>query len=168
MLKMGMENVVAGLTTKSDKIRALDKAGYSRSQIADFLNIRYQHVRNVLVDEQRKAGAATASRPSQGMAEDARPFAPGEGDGLRRAIRIDVAADGSLRLPPALLAAAHLPNGGALLARIEDDEIKLMTPEVTTRKIHAMMREVVPRGISLVDELIAERRAEAKKEFEGG
>jgi hypothetical protein len=33
--------------TKSDKIRLLLKEGFTRGQIADFLNIRYQHVRNV-------------------------------------------------------------------------------------------------------------------------
>ena len=35
--------------TVSAKIRALDAAGYTRSQIANFLGKRYQHVRNVLV-----------------------------------------------------------------------------------------------------------------------
>ena len=43
------EQVVVGLTTKSDKIRALFRAGYSRSEIARSLGIRYQHVRGVLV-----------------------------------------------------------------------------------------------------------------------
>ena len=35
--------------TKSSKIRALHAKGYERGQIALALNIRYQHVRNVLV-----------------------------------------------------------------------------------------------------------------------
>lgn len=35
--------------TVSAKIRALDAAGYTRSQIANFLGKRYQHVRNVLI-----------------------------------------------------------------------------------------------------------------------
>lgn len=43
------QKIVAGLTTKADKIRALDAAGFSRTEIAQFLNIRYQHVRNTLV-----------------------------------------------------------------------------------------------------------------------
>jgi len=40
---------VAGLPTKSAKIRALAAAGLSRSEIAKGLGIRYQHVRNVLI-----------------------------------------------------------------------------------------------------------------------
>jgi hypothetical protein len=43
------EEIVRGLQTTADKIRALANAGYDRTEIAKFLNIRYQHVRNVLV-----------------------------------------------------------------------------------------------------------------------
>ncbi len=38
----------------SNSIRFLNKAGYSRADIARSLNKRYQHVRNVLVEDQRK------------------------------------------------------------------------------------------------------------------
>ena len=40
---------IADMPTKSAKIRALSAEGWSRSEIANALNIRYQHVRNVLV-----------------------------------------------------------------------------------------------------------------------
>lgn len=40
--------VTAGLTTKADQIRALARAGYMRTEIAVQLEIRYQHVRQVL------------------------------------------------------------------------------------------------------------------------
>lgn len=49
MQKPAPEAVVEGLTSKADKIRALAQAGYFRTEIARFLEIRYQHVRNVLV-----------------------------------------------------------------------------------------------------------------------
>jgi hypothetical protein len=39
--------ITNGLATKSDKIRALAQAGYDRTEISQFLGIRYQHVRNV-------------------------------------------------------------------------------------------------------------------------
>ncbi len=42
--------VVAGLPTKAEKIRALARAGYDRTEIAVLLNVRYQNVRNVLVE----------------------------------------------------------------------------------------------------------------------
>lgn len=49
-MKREMTVVIAGLETKSEKIRALLHEGYMRTEIADFLNIRYQHVRKVAVD----------------------------------------------------------------------------------------------------------------------
>ena len=41
--------ILNGLTTKSDKIRALARDGYDRSEISQILGIRYQYVRNVLI-----------------------------------------------------------------------------------------------------------------------
>lgn len=48
--RVPFEDVTTGLATKSDKIRALAKAGYARAEIAALLGIRYQHVRKVLLD----------------------------------------------------------------------------------------------------------------------
>ena len=44
-----------GLKNKSQVIRFLDSEGFSRSAIALFLNVRYQHVRNVLITPLKKA-----------------------------------------------------------------------------------------------------------------
>jgi len=44
-----MDQLTKGLSTKSAKIRVLDSKGYTRSEIAKYMNIRYQHVRNVLI-----------------------------------------------------------------------------------------------------------------------
>jgi len=49
MDRLTFDEVVEGLKITSDKIRALARAGYARTEIAEFLKIRYQHVRNVLV-----------------------------------------------------------------------------------------------------------------------
>ena len=45
-----MQDIVSELTTTSDKIRSLLREGYLRTEIADYLHIRYQHVRKVAVD----------------------------------------------------------------------------------------------------------------------
>jgi len=42
------EEMLAKLTTTSSKIRYLDKQNYTRGDISRILDIRYQHVRNVL------------------------------------------------------------------------------------------------------------------------
>jgi hypothetical protein len=61
------ETALDALPTKSEKIRALAAAGYSRSEIANILQIRYQHVRNVLLQsgikaESSKQNASTSKR----------------------------------------------------------------------------------------------------------
>jgi hypothetical protein len=43
------EEIIKGFQTTADKIRALATAGYDRVEIAKQLDIRYQHVRNVLL-----------------------------------------------------------------------------------------------------------------------
>jgi hypothetical protein len=49
------QKIIEGLITKADKIRALDAAGFSRAEIASFLGVPYQHVRNTLVQGRANA-----------------------------------------------------------------------------------------------------------------
>ena len=54
-----MEKLIRGLTSKSEKMRALAGAGYARADIARFLGTRYQFVRNVLVQEEAQVLGGT-------------------------------------------------------------------------------------------------------------
>ena len=47
------------IKTTSDKIRFLNSFGWSRSAIKNYLGIRYQHVRGVLVADEEKAARAS-------------------------------------------------------------------------------------------------------------
>jgi len=67
-----MRRIVEGLPTKSSKIRALDAAGCKRADIARFLDIRYQHVRNVLVQGPPKSEAHKPARPPGPVCWDGR------------------------------------------------------------------------------------------------
>lgn len=58
------QKVVEGLSTKSAKIRALNEAGFERTEIARFLGIRYQHVRNVLVQSGNILPAKQVRKPA--------------------------------------------------------------------------------------------------------
>ena len=51
------ETLLATTKTKSAMIRLLAAEGFTRSMIAKFMSIRYQHVRNVLVQDAIKAKA---------------------------------------------------------------------------------------------------------------
>jgi len=48
-LTKAQTSAVAKLPTKSAKIRYLNSMDWSRGDIARYLGIRYQHVRNVLI-----------------------------------------------------------------------------------------------------------------------
>ena len=70
MTESEMDQATEGLKTKSDKIRALARLGVARAEIATYLNIRYQHVRNVLVapTPARQLSSASASTRDAGSA----------------------------------------------------------------------------------------------------
>ncbi len=52
--KMSADQIAKIYGKKSVAIRSLDQMGFTRSEIAKLLDIRYQHVRNTLVQELKK------------------------------------------------------------------------------------------------------------------
>lgn len=132
------------------KIRALAAQGRSRADIARALGIRYQHVRNVLVrDEQKKAKTQSA-------------------DAATLPAKIRVAADGSAVVPAKAVEMLGVKQGDVLFVRVQSDEIHLLTRAAVARRVQSMAREFVPAGVSLVDELLDERRREVEAESHDG
>lgn len=66
-----IEKVTKDLTTKSQKIRALAAAGWARADIARGLDIRYQHVRNVLIQPVKRAPTTSNTSPDSAPAPTA-------------------------------------------------------------------------------------------------
>lgn len=155
-----MEQATAGLPTKSAKIRALDTAGYKRARIADFLDIRYQHVRNVLLDRpgDRSRSSRGADVPSDAEHADA--------DEVLTHGRAKVDEEGRLILPSEILASLEVRAGGWIPWRFEDGELKLMNRAAGLRSAQAMVAELSKDYPISSDALIAERRAEAAREDE--
>ena len=91
-----MISLTEGLTTKADKIRALHRAGYSRSQIADFLGIRYQHVRNTIVNDER-----AGYQPELGQNAESGPGPQNINSSQLKALTVD--ENGCALIPPDLL-----------------------------------------------------------------
>jgi len=155
-----MDEVVAGVTTKSEKIRRLGNAGFTRQQIADFLGIRYQHVRNVLVDELKKRQGAKGSdaSPAAPQGSKAESFSNSSGKSRLR-------ADGSVALPEPIRTAAGIKEGDPLFVRVAGDgEVHLLSGRAAIRYAQNLVREIIPEDVSLVDELLNERRREAQHE----
>jgi len=143
---------VRGLNTTAAKIRALAAQGRSRADIARALNIRYQHVRNVLIRDEAKARATEEPAKMLGKASG----------------KITVAADGSVVVPATAINALSLKHGDTLFVRVADGEIHLLTRRAVTRRVQSLVREFVPAGVSLVDELIEDRRHEVEAEVRNG
>jgi bifunctional DNA-binding transcriptional regulator/antitoxin component of YhaV-PrlF toxin-antitoxin module len=158
-----MQAVVKGLATVSDKIRALDRAGYKRADIARFLGRRYQHVRNVLVADQetRKPASREPARETS-----LRPD-PKE-DRVSRSVKVRIGGHGDVIIPASFCEALGLAEGDVLFARLDSGEIHLMTPVAAMRRAQALVRQFVPEGVSLVDALIEDRRREVEGEAEHG
>ena len=147
-----LARTVRELPTTAAKIRALAAKGQSRADIARALGIRYQHVRNVLMRDEEKKKAAAGTVP----ADTAMPG------------KIPVAPDGSVVLPASVTKALALRGGDVLFVRIHDGEVHLLTRKAVTRRVQAAAREFLPPGISLVDELLADRRREVEAESKRG
>lgn len=81
-------------------------------------------------------------------------------------MRISVQPNGRMFLPAALRRRLGLEEGGHVIAEVEGDTVRLSTPDRDLMEARALFRRHVPEGgPSLVDELIAERRAESAAEL---
>lgn len=77
---------------------------------------------------------------------------------------LKVAPDGRFVIPAAARAAMELGEEGKVSAYVEDGILKLVSPRVAIRQIQEMLKPYRSDTGSIVDELIAERRAEAAHE----
>lgn len=154
-----IEKLLAGCTTVAAKIRALDGAGYARADIARILGKRYQHVRNVLEEPTaRPSGVA-----ERGRAFEAAPVLTPEdrGNGV---FRLEVEADGSVRLPASVLDALGLKPGYGVVARLENGTFTLIGADETLRRVRANIPQWRPGEPLWSEELIEDRRREAEAE----
>ena len=76
---------------------------------------------------------------------------------------VQIGAQGRLVIPAALRKALQLKPGDRLLARTVGDSLVLERREAVERRLQERFRHI-PEHVSLADELIADRRAEAAGE----
>ena len=124
--------------SKADRIRALDAQGMSCADIARELGLSYQHVYNTL----KRAPV----RPET----------------------VTVGPDGRIVIPVQYRRTLQIEPGDEVRLKIENGELRVIGKRAAIEQAQALVRKFVPEGISLVDELIAERRAEAAKEDGSG
>ncbi|MDX2222070.1 MAG: hypothetical protein SFV21_04930, partial [Rhodospirillaceae bacterium] len=109
--------------------------------------IRYQHVRNVIVQDEQKG----RSLPSAASPETEVRW-------------VEVAADGRMTLPIAYRKILGVENGGSVFVTIDDSGLRLESRAVALKRVRDMVAPYLKGRPSMVDELIAERHAEAARE----
>lgn len=75
--------------------------------------------------------------------------------------KVELGKGGRVVIPAAMRAALGVKEGELLLFRMDGDELRVVSFKQNLRKIQAAVMAMVPPGISLVDDLIADRRREA-------
>jgi bifunctional DNA-binding transcriptional regulator/antitoxin component of YhaV-PrlF toxin-antitoxin module len=73
-------------------------------------------------------------------------------------------ADGHLVLPPPVRAQLGLVGGEPLVARVRDGQLVIETLAAAVKRAQDVLAPYIAGEPSVVDELIAERRAEAERE----
>jgi len=79
-------------------------------------------------------------------------------------VRLRVNENGRVVLPAAFRKALDIRPGDQLVARLEGDEVRITTLARRIERVQRRLRQYVRPGISLADELVAERRAAARHE----
>jgi len=80
-------------------------------------------------------------------------------------LRIRMSENGRVVIPAAIRKALGIKAGDELMLHLDEDGMKLTTTRLRVARARRIVRKYVKAGVSLVDELIAERRAEARKEW---
>lgn len=78
--------------------------------------------------------------------------------------RLKIDSAGRIVIPAEMRAAMQVKPGDTVTAEVVDGELVLLSREAAIRKAQQMVRRYVPEGACLSDELIAERRVEARRE----
>lgn len=108
--------------------------------------------------------------PGPGFSEETAPF-QAEETGLRSVdyVRLKIDSAGRIVIPAEMRAAMLVKPGDTVTARVEDGEFRIVSPDVALKRVQAFARRWKaehPDEPSAVDELIAERREEARRELE--
>ncbi|MGI8785731.1 MAG: AbrB/MazE/SpoVT family DNA-binding domain-containing protein [Acidobacteriota bacterium] len=79
-------------------------------------------------------------------------------------VHTKIAAGGRIVIPAGFRRELGADVGDEVILRLVAGEIHVLTPSQAIRKAQALVRNSIPKGRSLVKELLQERRKEAKRE----
>jgi AbrB family looped-hinge helix DNA binding protein len=80
--------------------------------------------------------------------------------------RVTVGEKGRIVIPAEIREAMGINIGDTIELRLDDYELRVSTRRVRIRRAQERARRYIPKGVLLSEELMAERREEARKELE--
>ncbi len=159
-----MDELTAEVRSKSDKIRCLRAAGYERGDIARYLGIRYQFVYNVDTAPRPKATKLPPGSPREVVGWAAADGSAASFEPPPNWVWTMIRKGGIIQLPAEFLEAMGVAEGDQVQLALDGDVVRVLSRVGAIREAQELVRRYIPEGVSLVDELIAERRAEAARE----
>ena len=78
--------------------------------------------------------------------------------------RLRVNENGRVVIPAEFRKTLGIKAGDEVIARVEEDELRITTVKSRIARAQRLVRQYIKPGRSLADELIAERRREARNE----
>lgn len=85
-------------------------------------------------------------------------------DSKELTVKTKVAEGGRIVIPTKLRQALGIEIGENVTLSVKNNTLQITTQKEALRRIQALIRKHVPEGVSLVDELIKDRREEAANE----
>ena len=79
-------------------------------------------------------------------------------------VKTQLGKSGRIVIPAQFRKALGVRPGDVLVMSLHEGETRIFTRDQAIRNIQELVRRYVPEGVSLADELIAERRTEAARE----
>ena len=85
-----------------------------------------------------------------------------------KSVTVKVSPTGRLHLPAEVRRALGLSGAGQVVITVVDGDVRLSTAAQALERARALARPYAPKDRLALEELIAERRAEARREEDGG
>jgi AbrB family looped-hinge helix DNA binding protein len=89
-------------------------------------------------------------------------------EGIQNRVRLKVDAAGRVLIPADMRASMGLSEGGTVLAWLEQGELRVVGTERAAKQAQEIARSLIGSNVRLAEELIADRRAEARREAKNG
>lgn len=137
-----MDRLTGALDTKAAKVRALYSAGVSTADIGRYLDIRYQHVYNVLL----RAGLIEKPSP----APSAEPALSADAE----IIVAQVGRSGGIELPAQIMQRYGLAAGEAVYCQAMADGLMILSREAALARVTQLAREKMPEQAALIEALL--------------